>query len=229
MKRLAALFVALGFKNAGSWDESRMASRVAKIGSVEYSGELDEENQELLDSITDAQERGEEIETSNEEGEDKVAKKSKTAEVDVESTGEEKPVKAKKSKKDEVAVEEKPAKKPTKPAKEEKPVKSKKTKPSDDDDETPKKKEKASPTNTAGKKGVGILKGIIALLKQAGEKGKPITREKITEKLAAKYPERDPKGLRVTVFSQVPLRLIKVKNLDVQNDGEGGYWIPPGE
>jgi hypothetical protein len=77
-------------------------------------------------------------------------------------------------------------------------------------------------TNGSGKK-VGIIAAIIEVLESASAK-KPVTRDEIHAKLVEKFPERDPKGMRNTVMSQVPGCLLKEKGITV-NRNDRGYWL----
>jgi hypothetical protein len=71
----------------------------------------------------------------------------------------------------------------------------------------------------------GVIANIIAILGEATEAA-PLTREMIWKRLCERFPDRDAGGMRVTVHSQVPLRLRKVNELDVQgSDDKGGYYI----
>lgn len=75
------------------------------------------------------------------------------------------------------------------------------------------------------KDGKGVIATIIDVLKEANVK-EPVTRDDILKKLVKKFPKRDPKSMRVTVISQVPLR-IKKRGENLRSSPKG-YWISKG-
>lgn len=61
-KELVALFTALGARNAETWKEKDLQTKLAKVESlVDEDEELDATNQKLLDKILKAQKKGEEV------------------------------------------------------------------------------------------------------------------------------------------------------------------------
>jgi hypothetical protein len=91
----------------------------------------------------------------------------------------------------------------------------------DDDDEKPAKKKKS--------KKVGVIAYITQLLTKAGENDKPITENKILDKLEAKFPDNERASMRVTFRSQVPYRFKKVRDLHVHGERKTGMWIDPND
>ena len=155
-----------------------------------------------------------------------AAKKTKTKEVVDFFTKIEKALKAKKeitlgaseakTEEEEAAPEAEaaaPTKEKTKPAK---------GKPSKD------KGGKEKPEKEPKQKKPGILAVIVETLTKAS-KTKPVTREDITAALVKQFPDRDPKGMKSTVSSQVPSGLKAEKNIVLGTDGKkpnAGFWMP---
>ena len=106
-------------------------------------------------------------------------------------------------------VEEAPAKKDKvgkeKAAKTEKPAKEKAAK-----TEKPAKKEKEV-------KGPGVIKTIVSTIKDHG----PITKEQILEKLVKAFPERDAEAMKKTINVQVPNRINKEQDFQIENTDKG--------
>jgi hypothetical protein len=90
-----------------------------------------------------------------------------------------------------------------------------------------KKDGRAENLKPASESGPGVIASIIEFLSESN-KNTPLTRDDILKKLRKRFPDRDPDGMRVTVISQLPLRLIK-RGLDVQQNkstgSDTGYWI----
>lgn len=108
-------------------------------------------------------------------------------------------------------VEEAPAKKgkdkagKEKTSKTEKPAKEKAEK-----KEKPAKKEKEV-------KGPGVIKTIVSTIKDHG----PITKEQILEKLVKAFPERDAEAMKKTINVQVPNRINKEQDFQIENTDKG--------
>lgn len=86
-------------------------------------------------------------------------------------------------------------------------------------------KPKAAKKKTPATKSVGVIGSIIEFLTKA-TKTKPLTKEQLADQLEKRFPERGRDAMLRTINCQVPTRLRKEKELDVQrNDEKGGYWI----
>jgi hypothetical protein len=106
----------------------------------------------------------------------------------------------------------------------------------DDDVETTKKKPgkkggkasaKPSANGKAKEKGPGIIQTIADILATASEQ-KPLTKDKIHEKLCKKFPDRDKESMWTTVNLQVPNKLRTDKGINVQKNAKG-YYIATGK
>ena len=106
---------------------------------------------------------------------------------------------------DGVPAEEAPAKKGKDKVGKEKPAKEKAEK-----KEKPAKKEKET-------KGPGVIKTIASTIKDHG----PITKEQILEKLIKAFPERDAEAMKKTINVQVPNRINKEQNFQIENSDKG--------
>lgn len=80
--------------------------------------------------------------------------------------------------------------------------------------------------------GGSVIKTIVDILKAAGEKGKPVTKEAIHEKMKKAFPDRDHAKMFTTMSNQVPSRLRIVRGIHVwktqvkQGDVMAtAYWI----
>lgn len=111
-------------------------------------------------------------------------------------------------------VEEVPVKKgkdkvgKEKPAKTEKPAKEKAEKA--EKKEKPAKKEKEV-------KGPGVIKTIVSTIKDHG----PITKEQILQKLVEAFPERDADAMKRTINVQIPTRINKEQDFQIENTDKG--------
>lgn len=202
--------------------EEKEAPTKGKSGkkSAKKDEEEEEEDEEEEDSDEEEEEEEEdsdEEEEEEEEDSDEEEEEEEDEDEDEESDEEEED--------EEDEEEEKPAKK-GKGKKEEKPAKKGKGKKDVDEDETiPVKAKKAKKGPPIVK--VGIIDEIKKILTVAGEKGKPISKSKILEKLQAKFPDRDPKSMKNTVNAQVPHQL-KGKGVAIKKDEDSGkFWIEP--
>lgn len=77
-------------------------------------------------------------------------------------------------------------------------------------------------TTTAKKP--GVIARIVTLLRDASPT-KPITKEQILADLVETFPDRKRDAMKSTIGSQIPCGLKTEKNLDVQSDDDGGYWL----
>lgn len=85
------------------------------------------------------------------------------------------------------------------------------------------KDKKPAPVKAASKEEPGVIASIIEFL-SLGNSKIPVTREELLKKLKQRFPNRDEAGMRVTVVSQVPLRIGR-RGYDVQGDITKGFWI----
>ena len=106
---------------------------------------------------------------------------------------------------DGVPAEEAPAKKGKDKVGKEKAAKEKAEK-----KEKPAKKEKET-------KGPGVIKTIASTIKDHG----PITKEQILEKLIKAFPERDAEAMKKTINVQVPNRINKEQDFQIENTDKG--------
>jgi hypothetical protein len=86
------------------------------------------------------------------------------------------------------------------------------------------KKGKAFPKKAGGEGQPGVIASIIEFLTAATAK-KPITKKVLVEKLLERFPDRGEVALMRTCNCQIPSRLRKERELDVQRGEEGGYFI----
>ena len=108
-------------------------------------------------------------------------------------------------------VEEAPAKKSKDKAGKEKTSKTEKS-----------AKEKAENKEKSAKekkevKGPGVIKTIVSTIKDHG----PITKEQILEKLVKAFPERDAESMKKTINVQVPNRINKEQDFQIENTDKG--------
>lgn len=71
-------------------------------------------------------------------------------------------------------------------------------------------------------RGDGVLKFIVDVLKDAGAKNKPLTKEEIHEKMVKKFPNRDKDKMMTTLTNQIPSRLRIVRGIHVWKTKEVG-------
>ena len=108
-------------------------------------------------------------------------------------------------------AEEAPAKKGKDKAGKEKTSKTEKSaKEKAEKKEKPAKKEKEV-------KGPGVIKTIVSTIKEHG----PITKEQILEKLVKAFPERDAEAMKKTINVQVPNRINKEQDFQIENTDKG--------
>jgi hypothetical protein len=205
-EKVVAMFVEMGVATADDWSASRMASKIAKLPeNVDEETKL-EETQETLDALLAALENDESIDIGEEDEKPKGKKAAK-------------PDKA-----------EKPAKAAKKPAAKEEEDDDEDDKEDEDDEEPAEKAEKpkkkgAFPAKAGGEGKPGVIASIIEYL-TAATADKPVTKKKIGERLAKRFPDRTIDAMMKTVNIQVPGRLRNDKGLNIQKDEEGkGYWI----
>ena len=82
---------------------------------------------------------------------------------------------------------------------------------------------KKSPPKKAGDKKGGVIASIIEFL-TAASASKPLSKKSLVAKLKDRFPDREELALSRTITCQVPTRLRKDKELDVQKNDEG-YWL----
>lgn len=165
-------------------------------------GEEDSEDEEAESDEED----GEEVEEVESEPEDE---EEESEDEDSEEDGDEEDQPEDEEDEEVAPAAKTPAKKP--PAKAGKPAA-----------KEPAKAEK--PKQAAPPKKVGVISTILECLAKAG-KDKPVTKDEIVKVLVKKFPEREEKAMRSTVNSQVPSGLKTEKNLELQKNGEGGFWL----
>jgi hypothetical protein len=107
---------------------------------------------------------------------------------------------------------------PVKPAKGKKDAKEPEAE--EDEPKKPKEKGKAPPKKAEGG---GVIGTIVEVLSKATAK-KPISKAQIADVLAAKFPDRTREAMLKTVNVQVPTRLRKEKNLNIEKN-ENGYFV----
>lgn len=85
--------------------------------------------------------------------------------------------------------------------------------------EKPAKKEKAPKKGKAenAPKGPGVIKSIVAAIKDDG----PITKEEILDKLVKLFPDRDAEAMKKTINVQVPNRINKEQDFTIENSDKG--------
>jgi len=110
-------------------------------------------------------------------------------------------------------------KKDKKGKKDKKDKKDKKGKKDKDDDAKP----VAGPKKDEPKK-IGIVASILEFLWEAS-KEEPITKKRITAKLAERFPDRSVESMAKTVAVQVPTRVRKENGWDVRKNDEEEYWV----
>lgn len=216
---MATLFAELGFPMADKWNVAqlkRKAKTLPKLVDEDTSLET-EGSQALLDELLAALENNDEIEISEDESEEeeaapaKKAGKGKPAKVKVkaaaedEEDSEEEEDESKEDEDDSEEEEEEPA--PKKKGGKDKPAAA----------------GKAPPKKAGGEKGPGVIASIIEFLEAASEE-KPLSKDKIVERLAKRFPDRDPESMSKTVAVQVPNRLKSDKGLNIKKN-DRGYWI----
>jgi hypothetical protein len=72
-------------------------------------------------------------------------------------------------------------------------------------------------------KGPGVIASIVEFLQAASAKS-ALSKEALLGKLAKRFPDRSPDCMAKTINAQVPGRLRKERELDVQKNDDG-YWI----
>lgn len=206
--------------------EEKEAPTKGKSGkkSAKKDEEEEEEDEEEEDSDEEEEEEEEDEESDDDEEEEDEEDEEEDEDSDEEEDEDEDEDSDEEEEDEEDEEEEKPAKK-GKGKKEEKPAKKGKGKKDDEDETIPVKAKKAKKGPPIVK--VGIIDEIKKILTVAGEKGKPISKSKILEKLQAKFPDRDPKSMKNTVNAQVPHQL-KGKGVAIKKDEDSGkFWIEP--
>jgi len=246
-EQLNGLFVALEMPMAAKWTEKRLMDKIKKLPEAVDEDTDAGEYQELLDELLEAVSEKDEIEITEDEA---PAKKKKTTKK--KTTAKKAPAKKKAAAKEEEEYEdaeeeeeEEEEEEAPKPKRSRKKVAPKKAKAEveedveddeeeDDEEEAkPKSKKKAAAkksnnkkaTNKAPKtpKAPGVIASIAEFLKKATGK-KPISKDALCEKLAERFPERDPDSMMRTINVQVPNRLKSDKGLVVKKNDKG-YWI----
>jgi hypothetical protein len=84
----------------------------------------------------------------------------------------------------------------------------------------PKRTPKSAPAK--GPKPPGVISSIVELL-SAASKEKPITKDQLVERLAKRFPDRDPKAMRVTCNVQLGSRIERERGIKLHKS-EDGYW-----
>ena len=195
------IFKALGFQTADSWDCVRLQKKINKLPEIiQDDVEIgDEKLMRLVDRILDTIQIGKEVIVAKKKS-DKKAEKTNTKK----SSG-----KTKKSKLDKATGK----KKKGGGAKKDKSEKSKK-------DKSKKSKSKATGTKKNKMKKVGVIATIVECLENG-----PVSKETILKKLCKRFPDRPEEGMKRTIGIQVPTRLRSDKDLDVQRNDKGKYYI----
>lgn len=93
-------------------------------------------------------------------------------------------------------------------------------------------KEKAEKTTGEGKKrgsatpgkGPGVLAAIQEILTAATAKA-PIKKDAILRELVKRFPDRDESSMKNTINVQLPSRMAKEKNLDIQGSAADGFYV----
>jgi hypothetical protein len=94
-----------------------------------------------------------------------------------------------------------------------------------------KPKKDASKAKPGAKKGAskdsdkkpGVIATIFAIVQKATA-SKPMSREDVFAALVDAFPERDADALKSTVQTQLPSRISKERNVQIEKN-EKGYWI----
>lgn len=169
----------------------------------------------------------EEEEEEDEEEEKPKSKKSKKAAEEEEEDEDPAPAKkskkssSKKSKEDDAEDEEDEEEEEDKPKKSKKSAKKADADDEDADDSVPlKKKDKEKKKKTVG--GPGVIASIVEFLKQGTAK-KPMSKDKMCEMLAERFPDRSAESMMRTINVQVPNRLKADKGLTVIKTDKGYY------
>lgn len=85
------------------------------------------------------------------------------------------------------------------------------------------KKGKAPPKSAGGDGKPGVIASIVEFLEAATE-DKPVSKDKMADKLAKRFPDRDRESMLRTINVQVPGRIKSDKGLNVEKNDKG-FWI----
>lgn len=246
-----SLWVEIGFKTAAKWTDEEMQAKFGKLLKMVEAEEANvesKENQKLLAEVIETLKAGKSITITGTEAkaapakEEKPAKKAKAApapepeeddeedEDDSEDDDSDEDDSDEDDDEDEDDEEEAPAPKAKKAAK--KPAKDEDEEDDDDDEEEkPAKKEskKGKPfPKGAGKDGKpGVIASIVEFLNAASE-DKPISKKRLTKKLAERFEDRSAESMAKTVNVQVPNRLMKDKGMNIIKTDKG-YYVGEGK
>lgn len=69
----------------------------------------------------------------------------------------------------------------------------------------------------------GVIASIREFLEEASEES-PISRDRLLEKLCQRFPERDARGMRNTIQTQLHNRLCREQGVNLRSS-KAGYWI----
>lgn len=225
------LFSALGFASAAKVSDARLLGRLEKLDELmEEEQQLEEDDlQQLAEDIKEAVAEGRTIEIDD-TSEDATAGEDEAEEDDGTEEEETVPIRKKRGPRNKKKGSAKPADEEDEMATATKPKK-RSAKAAEKNGKAPKDtkpakagKKTAAKSAKGGIPRVGVIATIVDLLKGASAKN-PLHRDDIVAALKKKFPDREESGMKVTVYSQVPLRLRNVKGLDVKETDDKKYYI----
>jgi hypothetical protein len=218
LKQAQALFQELGVKTANKWSAARMGEKIPTLAEHIKEGDKEattDESKLVLTAILEALENETDIEVVDDDQEFGGGKKKSKKAVK-----EEKPAKAEKksSKKAKAVVKEEDEE-------EEEEEEDDDEEESDDDDseeEDEDEEEEAEKPKKSSKKA-----GKAQPAKAKAEKKEPSEKKPgVIARLAKQFPEREEESMQKTINAQVPGRLRKEKDMNIDKNDKGYFLVP---
>lgn len=218
------LLLELGYKTAEGMKPERLKETLEELPhTTDDAAEVDtDESGALMDDINEIVADGGVVEIIDDTPELPKKKAAAAAKESTVTTA------TKKAPKAAPPAKEKPAGKPPKdmPAKKKAKAKAAEAEAEDEDEEAedkpvPVKAKKAA--KAATEKRVGVIASIAEFVLAASKK-KPITKDAILEKLAARFPEKEKASMTTTIATQLGSKLAKEKGIKINKNADGAYW-----
>lgn len=203
---LTALKAVVEIQSAGG------AVTIADLAAAEEADDEEDDEEDDDDSEDEDDDESEDDESEeDEDGDEEESDEEEADEADEEDEEEEAPAPAKKDKKKD--------KKKAAAAEEEAPAKSEKKK----DKKSEKKADKGEKKGGIVK--VGIIDGIVDILKGTKSAKGALSKKEILAALALKFPDRNEENMKATIGVQVPYNLRK-KGMAIEKTEDGKFYVP---
>lgn len=219
------LFLEMGVTTADSWSAARLKSKIATLPKISTGDNApkSEDSKKLQKALIKAVNAEEDIEIESDG-------KAKKAEAPSKETKSEKTSKASAPKAEAEDEDEEDADEDDEESDDEEESdddsetdEDDEDEEEDDEDKPAKKKKVKKEKKEKAKTGPGVIASIEEFLRGASE-DKPLSKEKLADKLAARFADHERDSMLRTINVQVPNRL-KVDKEIIVHKNKGGYWI----